>query len=180
MLTKEECKYLEPLCERNWRLSHPGNIYPECPKCHSYGINNRALERVACIVCQRAGRSSDFCSRCLKTWDDLKGRCKTCANNPAPINHQLANSPTKDIKGLKNIPKWRSCPRWEEHPYPVLVVHLDDGGEGCKHVECPNCKKGFCFVCLSKAGSDGKYKCGGPFEMCPKKIAPPQVFKQIV
>jgi len=179
MLTKEECKIFEPLCERNWIMSHPGNLFVACPQCHSMGSNDRALERVACVVCQRAGRRSDFCSRCLRTWEDLKGRCKTCANNPGPINHLLANSPTKEIGTsgtLKNIPMWRSCPRWEDHPYPVLIEHK----ERCKHIPCPNCKKWFCFVCLAKADTKGGYPCGGPFDMCPSKIAPPQVFKQIL
>jgi len=175
MLTNEECKYFETLCGRNWLFS-TWKSSVECPQCHSFGSNDRALERVVCLTCHRAGRSSDFCSRCRKPWEALNGCCKTCSTNYDLINETLANAPTKEIgPELKNIPKWRSCPRWEDHPYPVLIEHT----VRCKHIPCPNCKKWFCFVCLAKQDTSEAYPCGGAYSMCPSGIAPPQIFKRV-
>jgi len=184
MLTDNERHFYEAKGGSNWILSTPGVLFLECPQCKSYCYNDRALERVACVVCQRAGKTSDFCSRCYRNWEDLKGRCKTCALDPGPINRLLANAPTTNIgeksgyHELKNIPSWRSCPRFEDHPYPVLIEHVAN----CKHVRCPNCKKEFCFCCLSKKPDTLGYgwTCGQPYDMCPGGKAPPQVIKSAI
>ncbi|XP_069121398.1 ubiquitin-ribosomal protein eL40 fusion protein-like [Argopecten irradians] len=75
----------------------------------------------------------------------------------------LKSAPRKTIAGLYACPSIRACPKCGS-----LIKHTSGG----KHMVCV-CGQKFCFICLIKPGTDGKYRCGAYNSHC--TIAPIQI-----
>jgi len=76
----------------------------------------------------------------------------------------LAMADKKTIGEQENIPSIRCCPHCQ-----MLITHT----QACKHMDCRNCKKAFCFVCL-KPRLDSGWQCGSYSSRCPDGVAPVQ------
>jgi len=70
----------------------------------------------------------------------------------------------KTIGEQTDIPSIRACPMCQQ-----LITHT----QACKHMDCRNCRKAFCFVCL-KPRLDSGWQCGSYSSKCPGGVAPVQ------
>jgi len=76
----------------------------------------------------------------------------------------LQSAEKKTIGSQTDIPSIRACPNCQQ-----LIVHT----QACKHMDCRNCGKAFCFVCL-KPRLDSGWQCGSYSAKCPGGCAPIQ------
>ena len=126
----------------------------QCPKCQSYITRqNPTVNSVVCIVCSKNNQSKCyFCWHCLGEWKTPLSS-KVCGND-CKDEAKLAlllNCEEVSIKYLKiKVPSIRAC------PYCGSMIELADG---CKHVDCAQCKTKFCFNCL-RTKSNGSWSCG--------------------
>ena len=68
------------------------------------------------------------------------------------------NDKVEKKKIIIKEPRVRAC------PYCNTLIEHD---KGCKHMECKNCKKSFCWICLDKKENNA-WKCGGAYDYCGK------------
>jgi len=76
----------------------------------------------------------------------------------------LAMAEKKTIGEQTDVPSIRCCPHCQ-----MLITHT----QACKHMDCRNCRKAFCFVCL-KPRLDSGWQCGSYSSKCPGGVAPVQ------
>jgi len=69
----------------------------------------------------------------------------------------LAMAEKKTIGSVEGVPSIRCCPSCCQ-----LISHV----QACKHMDCKNCRKSFCFVCL-KPRLDSGWQCGSYSNPCP-------------
>jgi len=67
----------------------------------------------------------------------------------------------KTIGEQTDVPSIRACPMCQQ-----LITHV----QACKHMDCRNCGKAFCFVCL-KPRLDSGWQCGSYSSRCPGGVA---------
>jgi len=76
----------------------------------------------------------------------------------------LSMAEKKKIGEQDGVPSIRCCPNCCQ-----LITHT----QACKHMDCRNCRKSFCFVCLKPRLSTG-WQCGSYSSKCPGGVAPAQ------
>ncbi|XP_060565936.1 uncharacterized protein DDB_G0292642-like [Ruditapes philippinarum] len=152
VLTSEEMKEFETKVTENYLRKAVG--IQECPKCESFcERRNKADQRVICPICTRKkGKLYEFCWFCLRSW--LTSDTKDCGNfgctGKDPRLRIIENCPKKMVVEVPNCPAIRACPTCG-----LLIEHK----EQCKQMQCP-CGQKFCFICLKKANTAGRYQCG--------------------
>lgn len=140
------------------------SFHIQCPGCSSFtermDTSNLCVE---CSVCtERTGESYEFCWNCLREWKGSQIRGDQCGN----VGCTIDRTPLKDCPMISLIyfdnevecPKMRTCPSCD-----MLIEHNNNG---CNNMECPQCKKEFCFICL-KPGHDYDHQ---PCELAPRQI----------
>ena len=167
LLTSDERRDIEQKLIENYGNKAAG--IQRCPGCLNFcRRKDRHYNCVVCIICTSAKKQLfQFCWACLGEWkysvtgwcgnddcDGLDGRIRT-----------LAICGTKRMTYSKQAcPTIRGCPK---------CVMLIEHKEACKHMDCPACKHGFCFVCLKGKKAGGTtWKCGSFSGTC--KLAPRQ------
>lgn len=110
----------------------------ECPQCRYYCQRiARDNDRAVCMKCSRAGTLFEFCWKCKRKWtayhkcqskEEIQEMLRTCKTKTMPYSN------------IEYVPSIRVCPACG-----VLIEHLDM----CKEMKCYQCKKSFCFVCLT-------------------------------
>ncbi|XP_069109323.1 E3 ubiquitin-protein ligase DDB_G0292642-like [Argopecten irradians] len=163
VLTEDEKKYFETRMSENYMRRSVG--IQECPKCTVFCTRKSSKDRrVSCLYCRKSGKAFDFCWYCLGEWNSSGTRnCgNTACTGKDPRVKILETAPNKTIVGLAGCPSMRACPKCG-----MLIQHT----EACKQMKCI-CGQKFCFICLKKAGDDGRYRCGTYNSHC--KIAPRQ------
>ena len=137
----------EKICE-NYLMKAGG--FQQCPGCNNMCFREKTKElRVACPLCskQHPRGSYEFCWACLHVW----GRGGSCSNPDCdgmdPRVRYLKQASRKAIVGVEGCPSVRACPHCG-----ILISHTD----ACKHMTC-KCGHQFCFICLKKWGSCGRY-----------------------
>ena len=152
VLTSEEMKEFESKITENYLRKAVG--IQECPKCESFcERKSKKDQRVICPICTRKkGKLYEFCWFCLRAW--LTNDTKDCGNfgctGKDPRLRIIENCPKKIVVEVPNCPAIRACPACG-----LLIEHIKD----CKQMRCP-CGQRFCFICLKKANSAGRYQCG--------------------
>ncbi|KAH3817096.1 uncharacterized protein LOC127882289 [Dreissena polymorpha] len=125
----------------------------DCPKCKSFCERQKKTDRrVVCPICtRRKSRIYEFCWFCLKTW--LSSGTSDCGNvgctGEDPRLRLIKTCPKKKVVEVE-CPAIRACPTCG-----LLIEHKAN----CKHMDCP-CGQKFCFICLQKGDSNGRYPCG--------------------
>lgn len=129
----------------------------ECPTCEKMCTRlSPTNPRVVCTFCRK-----EFCWICVKSWDHNH----ICANDEGLKYLQTCEK--IEIVGVPNCPSVRACPSCK-----AIIEHV----EKCKHMECFNCKKEFCFICLEMKGPN-RYSCGSYKTKC--NVAPRQTLGTI-
>merc|ERR1712228_1086762 len=77
-----------------------------------------------------------FCFGCGAHWEEGHVCDSTFKQDLCDI---LTMADTKTIGEQTDVPSIRACPNCCQ-----LITHT----QACKHMDCRNCKKSFCFVCL--------------------------------
>ncbi|KAL5014720.1 hypothetical protein ScPMuIL_008990 [Solemya velum] len=121
----------------------------QCPACLAWSARqSENTNCVRCVYCQKNGKKSDFCWKCLKTW--VAEGNKFCGNAGCSTEDEaLAILRTCPMKEINNVmcPSKRACPSCG-----ALIEHE----KGCYKINCTSCKKDFCFICLQIAGYNHK------------------------
>ena len=125
----------------------------QCPQCDTLCQRERkSSPEVNCTICPRKGNNYfTFCWFCMREWKNSNSH-QVCGNDQCRREDviTLVNSPMKEFTDANGktvtIPMRRACPRKGCH---TLIEHK----EMCNKMTCPNpnCKKDFCFICLSLA-----------------------------
>ena len=128
----------------------------QCPNCSSYYQRiNSECPRMECIVCAMKGRKNVFCWYCLREWKKVSKYQDSCGNS---------NCRRKDFEALRNCPKENrkryageliTIPTLRACPHCFTIVEYV---KSSYHMNCRNCSKIFCFICLEKE-IDGAMLC---------------------
>jgi len=102
-----------------------------------------------------------FCFGCGVHWEEGHVCDSTFKQDLCDI---LTMADTKTIGEQENVPSIRACPNCCQ-----LITHT----QACKHMDCRNCRKSFCFVCL-KPRLDSGWQCGSYSSKCPGGVVPAQ------
>merc|ERR1719242_1778421 len=102
-----------------------------------------------------------FCFGCGAHWEEGHVCDSTFKQDLCDI---LTMADTKTIGEQTDVPSIRACPNFCQ-----LITHT----QACKHMDCRNCKKSFCFVCL-KPRLDSGWQCGSYSSKCPGGVQPAQ------
>merc|ERR1719273_2171364 len=98
-----------------------------------------------------------FCFGCGAHWEEGHVCDSTFKQDLCDI---LTMADTKTIGEQTEVPSIRACPNCCQ-----LITHT----QACKHMDCRNCKKSFCFVCL-KPRLDSGWQCGSYSSKCPDGV----------
>ncbi|XP_038831547.1 E3 ubiquitin-protein ligase arih1-like [Salvelinus namaycush] len=171
LLTPEEMKKFE---ETMTDLISAQNSYKSCPGCNSYVARaDLSNLRVHCTVCSaEKGQLYEFCWQCLQQWKGSQWCSDSCDNDDCMTDLELLKTcPTVTfsvVQGVTGCPSTRACPTCG-----VLVEH---DKTGCKNIECKNCNKEFCFVCLkltTECLKTSKYFLGCSAGVAPRQTSIP-------
>ncbi|XP_036843377.1 potential E3 ubiquitin-protein ligase ariadne-2-like [Oncorhynchus mykiss] len=171
LLTPEEMKKFE---ETMADLVSAQNSYKSCPGCNSYVARTDLSNlRVHCTVCSaEKGQLYEFCWLCLQQWKGSQQSSDHCDNDDCMTDLELLKTcPTvtfADVQGVTGCPSTRAC--------PTCGVLLEHDKTGCKNIECKNCNKEFCFVCLkltSECLKTSKYFIGCSAGVAPRQTSIP-------
>ena len=151
--TATEMQQLEMGIEKN--VCFNSSDINQCPKCESYITRkDPKINSVKCLICSKKTNSDNyFCWYCLRDWKNPLSS-STCGNFDCRDAERLAN--LRDSGKVKvdfvkiEIYKKRACPHCGS-----LIEHA----EGCKHIQCDQCKTEFCFICLRRR-TQGSWQCG--------------------
>jgi len=102
-----------------------------------------------------------FCFGCGVHWEEGHVCDSTFKQDLCDI---LTMADTKTIGEQPDVPSIRACPNCCQ-----LITHT----QACKHMDCRNCRKSFCFVCL-KPRLDSGWQCGSYSSKCPGGVVPAQ------
>ncbi len=154
----EELRMLEEGLSRNYCLKNPE--ITECPGCTSFCMRkNTSTNCVHCYICSRKkSKTYYFCWQCLHVWQNGPS-ASTCGNDGCDADKvlkRLREAPMKNINGVQ-VPSVRACPSCGS-----LIEHQS----GCKQMNCKNCSKGFCFICLRTKTPEGSWSCGSWCDKC--------------
>lgn len=156
-LSIKELEYFE-----NLRVNRQKSL-KKCPSCHNFTSapeNSNYLK----VNCGSSLNCCDFCWTCNLTWKTISSSiCGNDACDKTYLNNILTQANKTIDKYLTKFPAIRACPNCE-----TIIEHA----KGCKHMECPVCKKSFCFRCLSTK-SGNTWPCGDAYDNC--EVAPIQV-----
>jgi len=103
-----------------------------------------------------------FCWGCGVTWEEGHVCDSSFKRDLCEI---LQMAETKTIGEQTNVPSIRCCPTCSQ-----LITHT----QACKHMDCRNCRKSFCFVCLRLRDPKKGWQCGSYSSRCPGGVAPRQ------
>lgn len=165
LLTPEEIKHFSKMRKLNAAVSR------RCPGCKSSVA--RKDEFNLCVSCKRCtakkGHAYEFCWQCLREWKGPKPRFDCCGNDGCcnTVLQTLQTCPEivfDTVKGITGCPSIRAC--------PTCGSLLEHKRNHCKHLDCPQCKIKFCFVCLKTFAECSKSSnISGP---CSSGVAPRQ------
>lgn len=162
--------YLVFIC--TYYPTHPTSN--KCPGCNSYVARTDLSNlRVHCTVCSaEKGQLYEFCWLCLQQWKGSQQSSDHCDNDDCMTDLELLKTcPTvtfADVQGVTGCPSTRAC--------PTCGVLLEHDKTGCKNIECKNCNKEFCFVCLkltSECLKTSKYFIGCSAGVAPRQTSIP-------
>lgn len=102
-----------------------------------------------------------FCFGCGVHWEEGHVCDSTFKQDLCDI---LTMADKKTIGEQQDVPSIRACPNCCQ-----LITHT----QACKHMDCRNCRKSFCFVCL-KPRLDSGWQCGSYSSKCPGGVVPAQ------
>lgn len=151
--TTHEMDLLEEGMSLNYLHKSPD--ISDCPGCNNYfERKDKTSNRINCMICKKMGKPDSYCFHCFKPWKNGQST-NDCGNpgcNSAALLDLLCKAPKVTPKYLQNVtvPSRRACPACG------IIIELK---EGCKHMECTECRTKFCFVCLQKA-QGGSWECG--------------------
>ena len=165
-MSSDEMKEFDTKLSENF-LNKAAGIQ-RCLGCKTYCMRKRKSDiRVICPICthKAGGKTYEFCWACSNRWygsDQRNCGNENCDGTDERVKY-LATCERKEIGGVKNVPKYRSCPKCG-----ILIEHAT----ACKHMDCRACKQSFCFVCLKLKNQDNSWPCGSSSARC--EVAPPQ------
>ncbi|MEQ2316375.1 hypothetical protein AMECASPLE_031905 [Ameca splendens] len=141
LLTTEEIIHFKKIMDINASNTR------KCPGCKSSVARRNEFDlSVSCEACTaKKGQLYEFCWQCLREWKGPKprlDRCKNagCSNTALQTLKTCPDIVFDTVKGITGCPSIRAC--------PTCGSLLEHKRNHCKHLDCPQCKVKFCFVCL--------------------------------